>query len=212
MTEPRPVGCTSPCIACMTGESHDPTPPPLSPCRRIDRHNSHVHEVYRRPFLCPGVTERAETEDQPTLRETIRLTIARQHLQDVGSDRTVEDLDDAEFADDADAVMAVLPAPADYWRAKLHAVTAGRDGLKRENMRLERELAHIERIRENADFHLGQEMARRQLAEKEAAQLRTDRAAILRDAADRLDRLGLRDLATRELRRMADEAETGGPQ
>lgn len=37
-----------------------------------------------------------------------------------------------------------------------------------------------------------------------------DRAAVLREAADRLDRLGLRDLATRELRRMADEAETGG--
>ncbi|MFD6240595.1 hypothetical protein ACFWFV_13890 [Streptomyces diastaticus] len=35
-------------------------------------------------------------------------------------------------------------------------------------------------------------------------------AAVLRDAADRLDRLGLRDLATQELRRMADEAETGG--
>ncbi|MGX1708886.1 hypothetical protein ACWIFI_06105 [Streptomyces albidoflavus] len=33
-----------------------------------------------------------------------------------------------------------------------------------------------------------------------------DRAAVLRDAADRLDRLGLRDLATQELRRMADEA------
>lgn len=38
----------------------------------------------------------------------------------------------------------------------------------------------------------------------------TSPAAVLRDAADRLDRLGLRDLATRELRRMADEAETGG--
>lgn len=38
----------------------------------------------------------------------------------------------------------------------------------------------------------------------------TDRATVLREAADRLDRLGLRDLATRELRRMADEAETGG--
>ncbi|MEU3386316.1 MULTISPECIES: hypothetical protein [Streptomyces] len=35
-------------------------------------------------------------------------------------------------------------------------------------------------------------------------------AAVLREAADRLDRLGLRDLATHELRRMADEAETGG--
>ncbi|MCM3822283.1 hypothetical protein ACP4TB_28865 [Streptomyces sp. DR3-1] len=37
-----------------------------------------------------------------------------------------------------------------------------------------------------------------------------DRATVLREAADRLDRLGLRDLATRELRRMADEAGTGG--
>ncbi|MFG3311831.1 hypothetical protein ACGF0C_07705 [Streptomyces albidoflavus] len=37
-----------------------------------------------------------------------------------------------------------------------------------------------------------------------------DRAAVLREAADRLERLGLRDLATQELRRMADEAETGG--
>lgn len=36
------------------------------------------------------------------------------------------------------------------------------------------ELAHSERIRENADFHLGQEMARRQLAEKETTQLRAD--------------------------------------
>ena len=62
MTEPRPANCTSPCIACMTDESHDPIPAPLSPCRRIDRHNSHLHEVYRRPFLCPGVTERAEKE------------------------------------------------------------------------------------------------------------------------------------------------------
>ncbi|MER5902974.1 hypothetical protein ABT150_23190 [Streptomyces mirabilis] len=37
---------------------------------------------------------------------------------------------------------------------------------------LRRKLATAERIRENADFHLGQEMARRQLAEKETARLR----------------------------------------
>jgi hypothetical protein len=53
----------------------------------------------------------------------------------------------------ADAVLAVLPEPAD-----------GAD--------LRRKLASSERIRENADFHLGQEMARRQLAEKETARLR----------------------------------------
>ncbi|MGW4920493.1 hypothetical protein ACWEPO_29885 [Streptomyces albidoflavus] len=82
MTEPRPADCTSPCIACMTDESHDPTPAPLS------------------------------------------------------------------------------PPPADR-AAEANAPTA-------------------------------------------------DRAAVLRDAADRLDRLGLRDLATRELRRMAAEAETDG--
>ncbi|MEL7994264.1 hypothetical protein AAG656_28595 [Streptomyces albidoflavus] len=81
MTEPRPADCTSPCIACMTDESHDPTPAPLS-----------------------------SRATKPT----------------------------------------------------------------------------------------------------EATAPTTDRAAVLREAADRLDRLGLRDLATRELRRMADEAETGG--
>ncbi|MFE6716809.1 hypothetical protein ACFVDU_04375 [Streptomyces albidoflavus] len=37
-----------------------------------------------------------------------------------------------------------------------------------------------------------------------------DRATVLCEAADRLDRLGLRDLATQELRRMVAEAETGG--
>lgn len=41
-----------------------------------------------------------------------------------------------------------------------------------EQAELRRKLAAAERIRANADFHLGQEMARRQLAEKEAAQLR----------------------------------------
>ncbi|MFF3547100.1 hypothetical protein ACFYXD_35345 [Streptomyces platensis] len=35
-------------------------------------------------------------------------------------------------------------------------------------------LRNSERIRENADFHLGQEMARRQLAEKENARLRAE--------------------------------------
>lgn len=43
---------------------------------------------------------------------------------------------------------------------------------------LRRKLATAERIRENADFHLGQEMARRQLAEKETARLRAQLAAI----------------------------------
>uniref|UniRef100_UPI0030E0A33E hypothetical protein n=1 Tax=Streptomyces tubercidicus TaxID=47759 RepID=UPI0030E0A33E len=43
-----------------------------------------------------------------------------------------------------------------------------------ELVRLRSELRNSERIRENADFHLGQEMARRQLAEKDVARLRAE--------------------------------------
>jgi hypothetical protein len=50
--------------------------------------------------------------------------------------------------------------------AALRSAGEERDKLHR------KELAAVERIRENADFHLGQEMARRQLAEKETARLR----------------------------------------
>lgn len=50
--------------------------------------------------------------------------------------------------------------------ASLRSAGEERDRLHR------KELAAVERIRENGDFHLGQEMARRQLAEKETARLR----------------------------------------
>ncbi|MGW2861889.1 hypothetical protein [Streptomyces sp. NPDC001205] len=111
-------------------------------------------------------------------------------------------------------------APADDldWKAKLGAVTDGRDHLQRENARLWRDLATAERLRENADFHLGQEMARRQLAEKTAARLRSDRAAVLREAADDLatafgdpmaKHIGL--LGAAHLRRRAREVEAGRP-
>ncbi|MCX4827145.1 hypothetical protein OG746_26875 [Streptomyces sp. NBC_01016] len=53
MTTNPAGGCTTPCIACMTDESHDPAPSP-SPCRRTDEHDAHVFEVYNRPFQCPG--------------------------------------------------------------------------------------------------------------------------------------------------------------
>lgn len=76
-----------------------------------------------------------------------------------------------------------------------------------------------ERIRENADFHLGREMGRRQLAEKETACLSADRAAVLREAAQHLYTalfpavyadMGQKaaegvNRAVSELRRMADE-------
>lgn len=69
------------------------------------------------------------------------------------------------FARAADAVMALADS---------------------EQATLRRKLAAAEKIRENADFHLGQEMARRQLAEKEAARLSADQAAVLNAAAQHL--------------------------
>lgn len=82
---------------------------------------------------------------------------------------------------------------------------------ERELRELRRKLANAERMRENADFHLGQEMARRQLAENEVARLRTGRADVLLEAADFLrdshfrDGLSVQEIGT-ALRHMAVEA------
>ena len=54
---------------------------------------------------------------------------------------------------------------ADIYQQRLERLS---EGYTEQRKRAE----EAERIRENADFHLGQEMARRQLAEKETAQLR----------------------------------------
>jgi hypothetical protein len=61
---------------------------------------------------------------QTALRDRIRLAIARQWLDEMGSDRTVDELDDAEFGEFADAVLAVLPEAAD--RAAIYAEVAER--------------------------------------------------------------------------------------
>lgn len=59
--------------------------------------------------------------------------------------------------------------------AALRAAGAEKDELhEKELAELRRKLSTSERIRENADFHLGQEMARRQLAEKEVDRLRAE--------------------------------------
>src|SRR5690606_17020109 len=55
----------------------------------------------------------APPTNQTALRDRIRLAIARQWLDEMGSDRTVDELDDAEFGEFADAVLAVLPEVAD---------------------------------------------------------------------------------------------------
>ncbi|MGW5431863.1 hypothetical protein ACWET9_32390 [Streptomyces sp. NPDC004059] len=74
------------------------------------------------------------------------------------------------------AYMAVADAEqqalADEWAKTLANSDAEVRRLRARVVETDRKLAHAERIRENADFHLGQEMARRQLAEKEADRLR----------------------------------------
>ncbi|MFD5491595.1 hypothetical protein ACFWH4_01305 [Streptomyces sp. NPDC127091] len=68
--------------------------------------------------------------------------------------------------------------------AALRSAGTEKDKLHQSEMReLRRKLAAAERIRENADFHLGQEMARRQLAEKETARLRAEKAVMPQPAA-----------------------------
>lgn len=91
----------------------------------------------------------------------------------------------------AAAILAALARDTSRgpnWGSAADAVLAVADA---EQRKLRRALASSEGIRENADFHLGQEMARRQLAEKEAARLRgelgqarTTRATVLRERAD----------------------------
>jgi hypothetical protein len=66
----------------------------------------------------------APPTNQTALRDRIRLAIARQWLDEMGSDRTVDELDDAEFGEFADAVLAVLPEAAD--RAAIYAEVAER--------------------------------------------------------------------------------------
>ncbi|GAB2731578.1 hypothetical protein [Streptomyces bullii] len=56
---------------------------------------------------------KAYLAERAALRDRIRLAIARQFLDETGSGRSVDELDDAEFGTFADAVLAVLPAPVD---------------------------------------------------------------------------------------------------
>jgi hypothetical protein len=86
--------------------------------------------------------------DRAELRDRIRRAVCEAEGFAWDSDLLEPD----EYGEVADAVLAVLPAPAET--------------------ELRRELAASERIRANADFHLGQEMSRRQLAEKEISRLR----------------------------------------
>ena len=86
-TDPKPTGCPTPCVACMTDESHDPNPPQLNPCRQTDVHDSHQHVVGFTTFLCPGVTETAE--ERADREETERDHAAGDH-QHCGVDCEVQ--------------------------------------------------------------------------------------------------------------------------
>lgn len=172
--------------------------------------------------------------DQTALRDRIRLAIARQWLDEMGSDRTVDELDDAEFGEFADAVLAVLPAPADQAAVDLETARATNQRLNREKQRLESELAAYRRAVSQWEIsERGTYVPLRSLAGIAKAagidvparwQLhyeRVERAEAERDSlgreADRLrkDWVGMRDRAERAeadratvLREAADVAET----
>ncbi|MDX2749625.1 ParB N-terminal domain-containing protein [Streptomyces scabiei] len=68
---------------------------------------------FERGVVLEGAPTVVPAADRAALRNRIRRAIARQFLDETGSGRSVEELDDAEFGTLADAVLSVLPAPAD---------------------------------------------------------------------------------------------------
>ncbi|WP_210637179.1 hypothetical protein [Streptomyces sp. GESEQ-13] len=154
----------------------------------------------RTPAAVPAAV--APPTNQTALRDRIRLAIARQWLDEMGSDRTVDELDDAEFGEFADAV---LPSAADW------------DALVREADRLRRDGKTLHARAEELDTQLA--ALRQQITEP------ADRAAVLREAADHAYRIARRldeqehderaqgawdveNTLRAELRRMADETAT----
>lgn len=55
-----------------------------------------------------GQPAEAQDADRAALRERLRLAIAQQYLDDTGSGRTVDELDDTEFGSLADAALRAL--------------------------------------------------------------------------------------------------------
>jgi uncharacterized small protein (DUF1192 family) len=78
--------------------------------------------------------------------------------------------------------------------------------VRAERDELRRKLTHSERIRENADFHLGQEMARRQMADKETARLRAELAALPTPADQAVEERVARHLAAKHWLHQEDRA------
>ncbi|MFE6428129.1 hypothetical protein ACFVOB_22090 [Streptomyces rochei] len=89
--------------------------PPHSPCRRNDRHDAHEFEVYGWPFWCPGhaPVPQPRGESGTALRDRIAealvsWTYRGKDPEHGGILETVR----ANAYSRADAVLAVLPAPA----------------------------------------------------------------------------------------------------
>ena len=112
-----------------------------------------------------------------TGRDALRERIRRAVCEAEGFAWDSDMLEPDEYGDHADMVLSALIGSdtdlrqaidhRDYWHGEAMSATT-------RIIELERKLAAAERTRENADFHLGQEMARRQLAEKETDSLRAE--------------------------------------
>lgn len=97
--------------------------PPLSPCRRNDRHDAHVYEVYGRPFQCPGYTPAEQQRtDAKLLAELAPLAvILAEKLRTVpvrligrgGADDLISELTLATAVYCAKHVLPTGPAPVD---------------------------------------------------------------------------------------------------
>ena len=74
--------------------------------RAIPGSASMLDELLRR--AAAGLSDTQPTVDRAAVRERVRLAIAKQWLDETGSGRTVDELDDFEFGTLADAVLAAL--------------------------------------------------------------------------------------------------------
>lgn len=170
----------------------------LTPGDWVVKHADHFSSASDEEFRArwaPAVSSAVPPTNEGELRDRIRHVLARSDGFDPN------ELEPRDYLIQADALLAVLPPPADRYRTAwlsarhragvLSAELTRRAPLLAEyaaaTIEAQKQAENAERIRENADFHLGQEMARRQLAEKETARLRADRAAVLLWAADDLE-------------------------
>lgn len=209
MTEPRPNGCTSPCIACMTDESHDPAPAPLSSrATKPAEANAPTADRLRADLLHALDFAYCTSAGYETPEQMLdAYDAARAAERPAPADRAAE-------VEELRATVAQLRAEVakEKWargegREATARLRAEVKHLQDDALNLRAERAELRDLLRAEGARAADAIQREEVAEQAVLEAPADRAAVLREAADRLDRLGLRDLATRELRRMADEAE-----